>query len=109
EHLAYDDAGNPLATSFLDYLMPTAAESPSNEYRHIETHALTNPGGHKGMGDGGAIGAPPAVINAIADALAPLGARVRAQPLSPARIVALIEAARPDTCPDAPGATGRNG
>jgi carbon-monoxide dehydrogenase large subunit len=55
------------------------------------------------------LGAPPAVINAIADALGPLGAKVRAQPLGPADIVALIEAARPDTCPDAPGPARRNG
>jgi carbon-monoxide dehydrogenase large subunit len=93
EHLAYDDAGNPLATSFLDYLVPTAAEAPTIEYGHVETHALTNPGGHKGMGEGGAIGAPPAVINAVADALAPLGVEVRAQPLGPAVVIALIDAA----------------
>ena len=93
EHLAYDDAGNPLATSFLDYLVPTAAEAPTIEYGHVETHALTNPGGHKGMGEGGAIGAPPAVINAVADALAPLGVEVRAQPLGPAVVIALIEGA----------------
>jgi carbon-monoxide dehydrogenase large subunit len=93
EHLAYDDAGNPLATTFLDYLVPSAAEAPSIEYGHVETHAPTNPGGHKGMGEGGAIGAPPAVINAIADALSPLGVEVRAQPLGPAQVSALIEAA----------------
>ena len=55
--------------------------------------APTNPGGHKGMGEGGAIGAPPAVINAVADALRPLGVQVRAQPLGPADVIALIEAA----------------
>ncbi len=93
EHLPYDDAGNPLATTFVDYLLPTAAEVPEIEYGHIETHAPTNPGGHKGLGEGGAIAAPPAVINAVADALAPLGAQVRSQPLGPADVVALIEAA----------------
>jgi carbon-monoxide dehydrogenase large subunit len=93
EHLPYDDEGNPLATTFVDYLLPTATEVPEIEYGHIETPALTNPGGHKGLGEGGAIGAPPAVINAIADALAPLGAAVRDQPLGPADIVALIEEA----------------
>jgi carbon-monoxide dehydrogenase large subunit len=92
EHLPYDDAGNPLATTFVDYLLPTAAEVPEIEYDHIETFAPTNPGGHKGLGEGGAIGAPPALVNAIADALRPLGARVRSQPLGPADIVALIEA-----------------
>ncbi len=91
EHLAYDERGNPLATTFVDYLLPTATEVPEIEYAHIETFAPTNPGGHKGLGEGGAIGAPPCLINAIADALAPLGAKVRSQPLGPADIVALIE------------------
>ena len=93
EHLPYDDAGNPLATTFVDYLLPTATEVPVIEYGHIETPAPTNPGGHKGLGEGGAIGAPPAIINAIADALAPLGAQVRSQPLGPDDVLALIEAA----------------
>ena len=59
ERFAYDEAGNPLATTFVDYLLPTAAEVPVIEYGHIETPAPTNPGGHKGMGEGGAIAAPP--------------------------------------------------
>jgi aerobic carbon-monoxide dehydrogenase large subunit len=97
EHLAYDDAGNPLTTTFVDYLLPTAAEVPTIEYGHVETPAPTNPGGHKGMGEGGAIGSPPAVINAVADALRPLGVKVRAQPLGPADIVALIDTAERKT------------
>jgi carbon-monoxide dehydrogenase large subunit len=92
EHLPYDAAGNPLAGTFMDYLLPTAAEAPEIEYDHIETHAPSNPGGHKGLGEGGAIASPPAVVNAIADALAPLGIQVRSQPLGPADIVALLEA-----------------
>jgi carbon-monoxide dehydrogenase large subunit len=94
EHLKYDDAGNPLATTFLDYLVPTATEVPEIEYAHIETPAPSNPGGHKGLGEGGAIAAPPAVINAIADALRHLGVEVRSQPLGPAEIVDLIEGAQ---------------
>ena len=93
EQLKYDDSGNPLSTTFLDYLLPTAAEVPEIEYGHVETPAPTNPGGHKGLGEGGAIAAPPAVINAVADALAPLGVKVRSQPLGPADVVALIESA----------------
>jgi carbon-monoxide dehydrogenase large subunit len=93
EHLPYDDDGNPLATTFVDYLLPTATEVPIIEYGHIETPAPTNPGGHKGMGEGGAIAAPAAIINAVSDALMPLGAVVRDQPLGPAQIVALIEEA----------------
>jgi carbon-monoxide dehydrogenase large subunit len=93
EHMPYDEDGNPLSTTFLDYLLPTAAEVPVIEYGHIETPATTNVGGYKGMGEGGAIGSPPAVINAVADALAHLGARVNRQPLGPADVVAAIEAA----------------
>jgi carbon-monoxide dehydrogenase large subunit len=93
EHMKYDDDGNPMTTTFVDYLLPTAAEVPIIEYGHVETRATSNPGGYKGLGEGGAIGSPPAVINAIADALAPLGAHVTSQPLGPADIVALIQAA----------------
>jgi carbon-monoxide dehydrogenase large subunit len=92
ENLVYDEDGNPLTTTFLDYLLPTAAEVPVIEYGHVETAANT-PGGHKGMGEGGAIGSVPAVFNAVADALAPLGVRVNRLPLGPSEIVAAIEAA----------------
>jgi carbon-monoxide dehydrogenase large subunit len=91
EHLAYDEDGNPLTTTFMDYLLPTATEVPTIEYGHIETPAPTNPGGHKGMGEGGAIASPPAVINAVADAVAPLGVQIRHQPLGPGDIMALLE------------------
>ena len=75
EHNVYDPDGNPLASTFLDYLLPTAAEIPVIETVHMETPAATT-GGYKGVGEGGAIGAPPAVFNAVADALAQLGATV---------------------------------
>jgi carbon-monoxide dehydrogenase large subunit len=90
EHLVYDDDGNPLTTTFMDYLVPSAAEVPSLEYGHIETPS-PGPGGYKGVGEGGAIGAPPAVVNAVADALAPFGVDVTTLPLSPARIVELLK------------------
>ncbi len=93
EHLPYDSSGNPLATTLMDYLVPTAAEVPDIEYAHIESFAPTNPGGHKGLGEGGCLGAPPAVINAVADALAPLGIVVRDQPLGPDAILGLLDAA----------------
>jgi carbon-monoxide dehydrogenase large subunit len=89
EHLAYDDDGNPIATTLMDYLVPSAAEVPAIEYGHIETPS-PGPGGYKGVGEGGAIGAPPAVVNAVADALAPFGVNVTRLPLSPSRIVALL-------------------
>ncbi|HEX5947711.1 MAG TPA: xanthine dehydrogenase family protein molybdopterin-binding subunit [Acidimicrobiales bacterium] len=93
EHLVYDEDGNPLATTFMDYLLPTATDVPVIEYGHIETPA-PGPGGFKGVGEGGAIGAPPAVVNAVADALAPLGVEITRLPLTPAAIVDLIESAR---------------
>jgi carbon-monoxide dehydrogenase large subunit len=92
EHMVYDDSGNPLTTTFLDYLLPTAAEIPEIEYGHVETPADT-PGGFKGMGEGGAIGSPPAVVNAVADALAPLGVRLTGSPLGPEQVRAAIRAA----------------
>jgi aerobic carbon-monoxide dehydrogenase large subunit len=92
EEMAYDEDGNPLTTTFMDYLLPTSSEVPHIEYGHVETPS-PGPGGYKGVGEGGAIGAPPAVANAVADALAPLGVKVTSLPLSPAKLVELIEAA----------------
>jgi carbon-monoxide dehydrogenase large subunit len=93
EHLAYDESGNPLAITFKDYLLPTAANVVDIRYVHLETPSDT-PGGHKGVGEGGAIGAPAAIVNAVSDALAPLGVTVTDQPVSPDRVLALIDAAR---------------
>ncbi len=92
ENMVYDDAGNPLSSTFVDYLVPTATEVPPIEYGHVE---IPGPGvgGYKGCGEGGAIGSTPAVINAINDALAPLGVTLTRLPASPAAIVELIEQA----------------
>ncbi|WP_420637464.1 xanthine dehydrogenase family protein molybdopterin-binding subunit [Candidatus Poriferisocius sp.] len=91
EHAVYDESGNPLASTFLDYLVPTAAEVPELECGHIVVPSDT-PGGHKGTGEGGAIGAPPAVFNAVADALAPFGVHPNRQPLDPDTVLSLITA-----------------
>jgi carbon-monoxide dehydrogenase large subunit len=93
EHLAYDEDGNPLTTTFMDYLLPTASDVPDIEYGHVETMG-PGPGGYKGVGEGGAIGAPPAVVNAVADALAPFGVEITRLPLTPAAIVDLVAEAR---------------
>jgi carbon-monoxide dehydrogenase large subunit len=90
EHLAYDADGNPVATTFVDYLMPTAADVPVIEHCHIETPG-PGPGGYKGVGEGGAIGAPPAVVNAVADALAPFGAAITRLPVTPPAVLELID------------------
>jgi aerobic carbon-monoxide dehydrogenase large subunit len=89
EHMVYDADGNPLPTTFLDYLLPTAAEVPELEYGHVVTPSAT-PGGFKGMGEGGAIASPAALANAVRDALAPFGVRVTTQPLTPDRVIGLI-------------------
>jgi len=92
EHMPYDAHGNPLASTFVDYLLPTACEVPTIEVGHIESLAA-NPLGVKGMGEGGAIASPAAVINAVADALAPLGVTISGSPLGPKQILDLIAAA----------------
>jgi aerobic carbon-monoxide dehydrogenase large subunit len=89
EHLVYDADGNPLTTTFLDYLLPTATDVPAIEHVHLETPS-PGPGGYKGVGEGGAIGAPPAVMNAVADALASFGVTITEQPLSPSRILGVL-------------------
>jgi carbon-monoxide dehydrogenase large subunit len=93
ENMAYDDDGNPLSSTFVDYLLPTATEVPQIEFGHVE---IPGPGvgGYKGCGEGGAIGSTPAVINAINDALAPLGVTLTRLPASPAAIVELIDQAQ---------------
>ena len=92
EDLAYDGDGNPVATTFMDYLLPTASDVPVIEFGHVETPS-PGPGGYKGVGEGGAIGAPAAVVNAVADALSPFGVTITRVPLTPAAIVSLLDAA----------------
>ncbi len=92
EDLAYDDDGNPIASTLLDYVMPTAADVPAIEFAHYDTPG-PGPGGYKGIGEGGVLGAAPATINAVADALSPFGVRLTRLPLSPATIVAALDAA----------------
>jgi aerobic carbon-monoxide dehydrogenase large subunit len=94
EDLVYDEQGTPLTTTFMDYLLPTTTEVPEIEVGHIESISTTNPGGYKGMGEGGAIGSHAAVANAVADALAPLGVMVTRTPLGPNDIHRLVVAAR---------------
>ncbi|MCW2652042.1 MAG: aerobic carbon-monoxide dehydrogenase large subunit [Mycobacterium sp.] len=92
ENLVYDEDGNPLSSTFVDYLLPTATEVPPIEFGHVEIPG-PGPGGYKGVGEGGAIGSTPAVINAVNDALAPLGVAITALPATPSAIVGLLEEA----------------
>jgi carbon-monoxide dehydrogenase large subunit len=91
EEMVYDDEGQLLSGTFLDYLVPTAMELPAIETVHLEHPSPRNPLGIKGLGEGGAISPPAAIANAIDDALAPFGVRVRETPASPARVLALLD------------------
>ena len=95
EELVYDDAGQLVNASLLDYLLPTAADVPTPEIVRRETPAGTNPDGMKGVGEGGIVGVPAAVANAVADALAPLGVVVDEYPLTPPRVWTWLQAAAP--------------
>ena len=93
ENMVYDANGNPLATTFLDYLLPSAPEMPDFEYGHVESMSNTL-GGYKGMGEGGAIASPPALANAINDALAQRGVAALTEfPFGPSQIIDAINAA----------------
>lgn len=93
EELPYDEDGNFLAGTLLDYLYPSTMEIPSIEVGHLETPSPVTEGGVKGCGEGGTIAATAAVVNAVADALSPLGVRIDRTPLDPNRVRALIRQA----------------
>ena len=86
EEATYDDDGNLVSASLVDYLVPSAAEVPSFETGYTVTPSPTNPMGVKGIGEAGTIASTPAVINAICDALSPYGIRDIAMPASPQRV-----------------------
>ena len=95
EDFVYDGDGNPLTTHV--HGLPAAdrrPRSPTSRSATSMSESTTNPGGFKGLGEGGAIGSHAAVANAVADALAHLGVRVTKTPLGPEDIFALVEAAR---------------
>lgn len=96
EEVVYNDEGQNLTASLVDYIIPTATEVPSIEVVHIEKDSPTTLGGFRGMGEGGTIGAPAAIANAIADALSPLGIDIFELPVSPERLFRLIENATTD-------------
>jgi carbon-monoxide dehydrogenase large subunit len=96
EELAYDAGGQLVTTTFMDYLLPTIMEMPARlDVRVLEeAPSPLNPLGVKGAGEGGCTGAGAALANAVADALAPLGATLTRLPLSPDHVLALIRQAR---------------
>ncbi|HEY2539005.1 MAG TPA: xanthine dehydrogenase family protein molybdopterin-binding subunit [Stellaceae bacterium] len=94
EEVIYDDIGQLLTASLVDYAIPVASEVPPITTLHLETESPTTVGGFPGMGEGGTIGAPAAIANALADALAPIGAKIFELPMTPERLFRLVENAK---------------
>jgi CO/xanthine dehydrogenase Mo-binding subunit len=95
EALPYDEEGQPLFATFMEYVLPTAAELPRIVMEHQHTPSPNIPGGMKGVGEAGAIGSPAAVVAAIEDALAPYGVRITETPVTPSAIVAMVAEGEP--------------
>ncbi len=93
EEMIYDEDGQLLSASLVDYIIPSAVEVPDMDVVHIESESAVA-GGFRGMGEGGTIGAPAAVANAIADALSEFDIDISVLPMTPQRIFALLEQAR---------------
>lgn len=96
EEVVYDEDGQLLTGSLMDYSLPIATMVPTYETDFVETPSPTNPLGAKGVGESGTIGAPPAIVNAVLDALAPLGVTAIDMPLKPEKVWAIIQQARRD-------------
>jgi carbon-monoxide dehydrogenase large subunit len=93
EEIPYDSNGQPLASTFLDYMIPGASEVPDVRVLHMETPSPHTRLGIKGMGEGGAIAPPAALVNAVNDALRPLRATIAETPATPERVLDAIAAA----------------
>ncbi|HEY9475042.1 MAG TPA: aerobic carbon-monoxide dehydrogenase large subunit [Mycobacteriales bacterium] len=89
--IAFDEDGNCLGASFMDYLLPTSLECPSWELGETVTPSPHHPLGAKGVGESATVGSPPAVVNAVIDALAPFGVRHADMPLTPANVWRTIQ------------------
>lgn len=90
EELPYDDNGQPLATSFKDYFLPTVMEMPDLILDHLVTPNPFTPGGFKGAGETGTVGPPAVLANAVEDALRPMGIKIRRVPLTPSYLWSLL-------------------
>src|SRR4029079_5027219 len=83
EEIAYDEGGQLMTGSFMDYILPGTMEVPDIKTVHLESPSLLNPLGVKGLGEGGAIAPPVAIANALADALAEFGLELNETPIRP--------------------------
>ncbi len=93
EEIPYSADGQPLSSNFLDYLLPSAVETPDIHVSHIETLSEQNPSQTKGLGEGGTIVSPATVANAVEDALTPFSVKIRELPLKPELILKAIKEA----------------
>jgi aerobic carbon-monoxide dehydrogenase large subunit len=100
EEAVYDNDGNLITTTMADYLLPSAADLPVFQTGRTETPATSNPLGVKGVGEAGTIASTPAVVNAVLDALRPLGVRDVPMPCTPERVWRAIQLARLGRAPD---------
>ena len=91
ERVVYDDAGQPLSGSFLSYATPKAEDMPYLETELTETPSPMNPLGARGVGESGTCGSPPAIVNAVVDALAPLGVEHLDMPLLPEKLWRVLQ------------------
>ena len=94
EEIQYDEAGQLLTGTFMDYLVPTAVEAPGIDIAHVVSPSPLTPLGSKGLGESSSMTVPAVIANAVSDALAPIGVRISELPMSPSRLWELIEAAR---------------
>jgi carbon-monoxide dehydrogenase large subunit len=94
EEMPFDTNGQPLATTLADYLLPGASEVPMLRIDHMETPSPYTEFGQKGIGEGGAIGPPAAIANAVNDALRPLGVEINQLPITPHRVLEAVLAAK---------------
>jgi 2-furoyl-CoA dehydrogenase large subunit len=95
EELRYSDDGQFLAGTFMDYLVPTAAEAPEIDIEHVVSPSPLTPLGSKGLGESSSMTVPAVIANAVSDALAPLGIRITELPMTPTRLWELIRRVRP--------------
>src|SRR6185437_1736862 len=94
EEMRFDEIGQPQASTLADYLLPGATEVPAIRVDHMETPSPYTEFGQKGIGEGGAIGPPAAIANAVNDALRPLGVEIGETPITPRRLLAAIQRAK---------------
>ncbi len=94
EEVIYDQDGQPLTSSYMDYLLPTSTEVPDIELGHMESPNPNNPEGIKGIGEGGTVPGPAVINSAIDDALSPFGVYTTETPLSPSKVHSLLKEAK---------------